>query len=211
MESAAPRFIVRGYDEIRNGVMDLNYRLSGMLRKEGNPSAIICPLRGGMFASRTWSDLLGVRDIVAVDVRAYEGMKIQEGDAKIEDFASKLGKFDRDRGWFLLVDDVVDSGKTMKAIVDRITGTMPNKVVTCSVDYKPNAVYTPDYYVNTVNPKTWIIYEYELFETLRELRGAGNSGDLMEFNNAIAGYGNGRLMGLLPYYDGIASQMQNAD
>ena len=51
----------------------------------------------------------------------------------------------------LVVDDICDSGETLKNIVAGYTATL---------HYKPTASYTPDFYAKEVGPE-WIIYPWE--------------------------------------------------
>jgi len=55
----------------------------------------------------------------------------------------------------LIVDDVSDTGKTLKRIVGK------KKYMTATLFIKPQTVYIPNIYCQTVSNKTWIDYWWE--------------------------------------------------
>jgi uncharacterized protein len=77
----------------------------------------------------------------------------------------------------LLVDDIFDSGNTMKAVFDELEnklgeGKMPMEIKVATVYYKPKRNETnrePNYYVNETD--NWIVFPHELEElTMDEIR-----------------------------------------
>lgn len=58
----------------------------------------------------------------------------------------------------LLVDDVVDTGKTFTDILKKSHYT---RVITAALYYKPHSVLKPDYYIEETTD--WIVFPWELF------------------------------------------------
>lgn len=67
----------------------------------------------------------------------------------------------------LLIDDVYDSGLSIKAVIDTLTDRLgsnaPTDIRVATIDYKPQNNKTdriPDYYVNITS--SWLVYPHEL-------------------------------------------------
>ena len=56
----------------------------------------------------------------------------------------------------LVVDDICDSGETLKTTIARYTATL---------HYKPTAVFTPDFYSKEIKDTTWIVYPWERMDS----------------------------------------------
>jgi hypoxanthine phosphoribosyltransferase len=71
-------------------------------------------------------------------------------------------------GRVLLVDDLADSGITLKAVVDRLRGTPGISELRSSVIWvKGVSSYTPDYYVESLPTSPWIHQPFEEYDGLR--------------------------------------------
>jgi hypothetical protein len=68
----------------------------------------------------------------------------------------------------LLVDDLADSGETLKAVVDRLRG-MPSigELRSAVIWVKSASTYVPDYHVETLPTSPWIHQPFEEYDTLR--------------------------------------------
>ena len=68
----------------------------------------------------------------------------------------------------LLVDDLADSGITLRAVVDRLRG-MPqiNELRSAVIWTKGVSSYTPDYYVEMLATSPWIHQPFEEYDDLR--------------------------------------------
>ena len=67
----------------------------------------------------------------------------------------------------LVVDDVADSGKSLKLVKTYICqlGAMETRAAT--IYYKPWSVVKPDYYVRET--KRWVVFPWETKETIRRI------------------------------------------
>ncbi|MGH6612510.1 MAG: phosphoribosyltransferase [Burkholderiaceae bacterium] len=71
-------------------------------------------------------------------------------------------------GRVLLVDDLADSGITLKAVVDRLRATEGISELRSSVIWlKGVSTYTPDYYVESLPTSPWIHQPFEEYDDLR--------------------------------------------
>ena len=69
----------------------------------------------------------------------------------------------------LLVDDMVDSGHTLAAVVKELPQRFPHitDMRTAVVWYKGCSVFKPDYYVDYLPDSPWIHQPFEVYDTLR--------------------------------------------
>lgn len=71
-------------------------------------------------------------------------------------------------GRVLLVDDLADSGITLKAVVDRLRAMPAIAELRSSVIWvKGVSSYTPDYYVEALPTSPWIHQPFEAYDNLR--------------------------------------------
>jgi len=64
----------------------------------------------------------------------------------------------------LIVDDLVDSGKTMKAVVDLYKKKGFKNIRTAVLIYKRSSEFDPRYFAAGADEDTWIEFPYERFE-----------------------------------------------
>ena len=71
-------------------------------------------------------------------------------------------------GRVLLVDDLADSGDTLRAVVERLRG-MPaiTELRSAVIWTKGVSTYTPDYYVELLPTSPWIHQPFEEYDNLR--------------------------------------------
>lgn len=71
-------------------------------------------------------------------------------------------------GRVLLVDDLADSGLTLKAVVDRLRGMPAISDLRSAVIWtKGVSTYTPDYFVEMLPTSPWIHQPFEEYDNLR--------------------------------------------
>ena len=137
------------------------------------PDRVIGIMNGGMFPAVMIAKYFGVHT-AAMAVQSYEegesGICDQQGKVR---FGRDLASVDYDfSGRVLLVDDLDDSGITMKFsaewLRDTFKGSM-GEITTATVWHKTCSVVVPDFYVETVEPAgngkyPWIIQPFERLE-----------------------------------------------
>ena len=71
-------------------------------------------------------------------------------------------------GRVLLVDDLADTGHTLRAVVDRLRGMPAIQELRAAVIWvKGVSTYVPDYYVETLPTSPWIHQPFEGYDGLR--------------------------------------------
>ncbi len=161
------------------------------------PQFIIGVWRGGApvgIAVQEYLDFMGVdTNHIAIRTSSYYGINQQHREIKIHGLDYVINHVEADQE-LLIVDDVFDSGRSIKAIIDEIKKrarkNTPNTIKTACTWYKPNrniTDLTPDFYVHATDK--WLIFPHEIKGLSRQeiLAGKGSEiagtifkGDLQE-------------------------------
>lgn len=133
---------------------------------------IICIARGGMpvgdMLSRVFKKPLAI--ILASSYKGEKGMNQKQ--LVISEIATVSGLSKK----VLLIDDLADSGQTLRAIKAHLLAKFPEieEVRTAVLWYKTGSEFAPDYFSEYVDKSTWIIQPFERYDhfTLTELAGS---------------------------------------
>ena len=118
------------------------------------PNMIVSVTRGGLLSAYFLADLLGVKSIETINISSY-----QDTQSKGIIDNTKISK-DFTEFTPLIVDDLVDSGKTMKYILHQYAfNPLETKIAT--IFTKPHAILKPDFFVEEVSDDVWIVFPYE--------------------------------------------------
>ncbi|MCL4365257.1 MAG: hypothetical protein M1569_00100 [Candidatus Marsarchaeota archaeon] len=141
-----------------NSLEEYSRILSGrIIAGNGKPDAIVYIERGGMVIGRLLSDALGVKRVAGINASYYRGIGKKAHSVSV----GEVPRLGRKGGYLLLVDDIADTGKTLKKVSARIARRHGGKVLTCTVFYKPRSEVRPDFYVKEIGNDRWIVFEYE--------------------------------------------------
>lgn len=128
---------------------------------------IIALSRGGLVPGRLISDLLEIRDVIVLDVKYYFGIGIKINKPRI----TELVRTSITSKNVLLVDDVVDSGESIKASAEYLSSFKPSVIKIFTLNVKPKRIINPDIFIKETS--AWIIYPWELLECFKELEEKG--------------------------------------
>lgn len=137
----------------------LAQKLAAAVLTSGNkPEQIVAISRGGLTLGHLLSDFLRI-PIATITIQSYTDIQTQ-GEVQI---TAKLptpiaGKR------IVLVDDVADSGKTLKRAVAYLRRLHPVDISTVTLFYKPHSEFRPDYYAKKTT--RWILFPYEPTEMI---------------------------------------------
>ncbi|MEM0133808.1 MAG: energy-coupling factor transporter ATPase [Thermoplasmatales archaeon] len=159
-ESEKKNFVALKFVDLKRYAREL---ASDILKKFGRPESIVYIERGGMVIGRLMSDFLSVRKVYPLKASYYTDDGIPMTHVRISDFEFSISK---SQGYILLVDDIADTGKTLKAAKEELKRKTSANIITATVVYKPQSVFKPDAYVYEVSNNTWIVFDYEEIETL---------------------------------------------
>jgi hypothetical protein len=84
-----------------------------------------------------------------------------EADTSVEFCGLKLGvpfvteDDDKGEGYLLIVDDICDTGETLKSY------TPYEYILTATIHHKQSAIVKPDFYYSLIPENRWIVYPWE--------------------------------------------------
>ena len=121
---------------------------------------IVAISRGGFDPARIISDQLCVRNLACLQIVYYDGLNERRKTPEVQYPLNANVKGLR----ALVVDDVADSGNSLKLVKEYVKGLGAKDVKIATLHMKPWSVFEPDYYADIVDK--WIIYPWELKESL---------------------------------------------
>jgi xanthine phosphoribosyltransferase len=139
------------WDQFHRDARALAWRLSG----SGPFTAIVCITRGGLVPAAIISRELGIRLIETVCIASYHDYTTQGGLQVLKDVDDKLA-LEGGEG-ILVIDDLVDTGKTARIVRDRLP-----KAHLATVYAKPLGRPLVDTFVTEVSQDTWIYFPWDI-------------------------------------------------
>lgn len=136
----------------------LSIDLAKRVENQFSPDALICILRGGSVVGRIIADYLKLKEFFAVKVSLYQG--IEEKKEKVE--ITQGLDCDLHEKDAIVVDDIVDTGKTLSTVMDYLQKSKVKKIKSGVLHWKPWANFDPEFKVKTV--KEWVVYPWEYNE-----------------------------------------------
>ncbi|MFN3909976.1 MAG: phosphoribosyltransferase [Candidatus Anstonellaceae archaeon] len=135
-----------------------------IINKNFNPDLIIGISRGGLVPTRLLSDLLNIKNVATIRLEIYKKKNNKNKKPKLLQPLAINIKNKK----VLVVDDVSDSGTSLKFIKKYLKEKKPHEIKFATLHLKPNATFIPDFYVTKTS--SWIIYPWEKKEVARELK-----------------------------------------
>lgn len=141
-----------GYDAFLGDIVALKQKIE----KKFVPDALICVTRGGMTMTHFLGLAWNLRTVYSINAISYSDKKVQS-DIIIENIPA-LKNTDKN---VLLVDEIVDSGKSLSAVLQTLQTRFPaHKFFSCAIFQKPDASAMADFYLK--DPKEWIDFFWEV-------------------------------------------------
>ena len=143
------------WEELHRNARALAWRLLD----HGPWKGIIAITRGGLVPAAIIARELDIRLIDTICISSYGQLETgveasQQGQLKL------LKGFDGDGEGFLLIDDLVDTGKTAAAV-----RAMVPKATFATVYAKPAGKSTVDMYITEVSQDTWIRFPWDMAQS----------------------------------------------
>ena len=145
----APKAFPVSWDQFHRDARALVWRLAG----HGDWQAIVCITRGGLVPAMIVSRELDIRVVDTISVKSYNHQDRTEAVVTKSPQADLMG----DGTGILIVDDLVDSGKTLE-LVRRLYP----KAQFATVYAKPHGKPQVDTYVTEVSQDTWIFFPWDM-------------------------------------------------
>ncbi len=131
------------------------------------PEIVIGLARGGLVPARLISDYLNIKDLYAVKTEHWGLTATPDGQAKL---AQGL-QVSIDGKRVLVVDDITDTGQSLKLAIDHIAEHNPEEIRSATLLHITHSKYEPDYYSEIVpeDQWTWFIFPWNVYEDMRNL------------------------------------------
>jgi xanthine phosphoribosyltransferase len=141
------------WDQIHRDSRALAWRLDGQGPDAGAWKAVVAITRGGMAPAMIVSRELGIRTVDTISVRSYDHQTQSEAKLLKAPDAGLMG----DGAGILIVDDLVDSGRTFELV----RGMFP-RAHFASVYAKPKGRPQVDTFITEVSQDTWIFFPWDM-------------------------------------------------
>jgi hypoxanthine phosphoribosyltransferase len=131
----------------------------GKLAKTGiEPDVVVGMARGGWVPARILADLLVTGQTANVKVEFYRELYEAAESPRIVQPVSGETRWKR----VLLVDDIADTGRSLKATVDHLKTQKVAELRTACLHVKPWTKFRPDFHAAVT--RAWVVYPWELKE-----------------------------------------------
>ena len=121
---------------------------------DSDQNAIIGITRGGLVPAVLLSHLKNNIPVFTVGTKSYNEEKREEDIVYQELNVENLQKYSK----VFIVDDICDTGQTFLQLKNKI---LHPALISCSIVYREDATYKPDYYGVQILDKKWIVFPWE--------------------------------------------------
>ncbi|OIP85379.1 MAG: xanthine phosphoribosyltransferase [Rhodobacterales bacterium CG2_30_65_12] len=141
------------WDQIHRDSRALAWRLDGHGPDDGAWKAVVAITRGGMAPAMIVSRELGIRTVDTVSVKSYDHQAQSEPTVIKSPDMDLVG----DGAGVLIVDDLVDTGKTLEVVRKLLP-----KAHFATVYAKPKGRPMVDTFITEVSQDTWIFFPWDM-------------------------------------------------
>jgi xanthine phosphoribosyltransferase len=151
------------WDQIHRDSRALAWRLDNHGPDDGSWRAVVAITRGGMAPAMIVARELDIRTVDTISVKSYDWQKQTEAEVLKSPDAGLMG----DGTGILIVDDLVDTGRTLE-LVRRLYP----KAHLATVYAKPQGREMVDTFITEVSQDTWIFFPWDMaLQYVRPYRG----------------------------------------
>jgi xanthine phosphoribosyltransferase len=141
------------WDQIHRDSRALAWRLDGHGPEDGAWKAVVAITRGGMAPAMIVARELGIRLVDTISVKSYDHQDQTETKVLNAPDKAMMG----DGTGVLIVDDLVDSGKTLELV-----RSLFPKAHFATVYAKPKGRPQVDTFITEVSQDTWIFFPWDM-------------------------------------------------
>ena len=141
------------WDQIHRDSRALAWRLDGHGPDEGAWKAVVAITRGGMAPAMIVARELDIRTVDTISVKSYDNQTQAEATVLKHPDMAMMG----DGTGILIVDDLVDSGRTLELV-----RRMFPKAHFATVYAKPKGRDQVDTFITEVSQDTWIFFPWDM-------------------------------------------------
>jgi len=147
-----------------NYIYELCIQVADQIRRSRyKPDLLVALSRGGWVPGRILSDLLENPNIATIKVEHYVDIYKTRSRPEI----TQPLPIDVRGKKILLVDDIADSGKSLKLVKEHLAKQGAADVKICALYYKPWSIVVPDFSARKTD--AWICFPHEVYETMKKI------------------------------------------
>lgn len=125
------------------------------------PDLIVGLARGGWVLARVLCDLIGVKDLVSLKVEHWGVTATPNGKAKLK-YPLKVDLKGKN---VLVVDDITDTGESMRVAVEYIQSLNPSEIRTATLRHITSSKFMPYYFGEEISWR-WVIFPWNFTEDM---------------------------------------------
>lgn len=152
MSNPAQKSFPVSWDQFHRDSRALAWRLTSL----GTFDAIVAITRGGLVPAAIVARELNIRVIESVAVKSYDHQS-QAGVKVLKPISDQILDLAKQGGKILIVDDLVDTGATARAVREMLPGAH-----FATVYAKPKGREMVDTFITEVSQDTWIFFPWDL-------------------------------------------------
>jgi len=154
------KYVAPGWDRIYEMLLELALAI----RSSGFKTDLIVGVaRGGWAPARVLSDLLENTRTASMKVEFYVGLGKTSSRPVVTQPVGE-NAFGKN---VLVVDDVSDSGESLKVAIDHVAEKGAKAIKTATLYFKPRSKFKPDFFIEST--ADWIIFPWERLEATKLL------------------------------------------
>jgi hypoxanthine phosphoribosyltransferase len=131
-----------------------------------DPDVVVALARGGWFAGRCLCDFIGLDDLVSLKVEHYVGTATQTDEPQVRYPLYEGSVADKD---VLIVDDIADTGQSIRRARQRVSAHDPNEVRTATLQMLDTSSVDPDFVGERLDEWAWMVYPWNFIEDMSHL------------------------------------------
>ncbi len=167
-ESSKIIYLKVSFAEMKKLSKEISERILSTGKK---PDALVYIERGGMVMARLLCDYLDVKNVYGIQASYYTDIGRSSDAVKAREFRlDEIKSLGRN---ILLVDDIADTGKTLKFLYGKLASA-GIRAQTATLVYKRDSIIKPDFYGREADSNVWIVFDYEEEESRRSFFKSGN-------------------------------------
>jgi hypoxanthine phosphoribosyltransferase len=132
-----------------------------MREDDYRPDFMVGLARGGWVLSRVLCDYLGIKDLVSLKVEHWGVTATPDGKAQIK-YPIDIDLTGRN---VVVVDDITDTGESMKVAIDHIKKLNPRTLRTAALRNIEGSSFTPDYFGDEIKWR-WVVFPWNFVEDM---------------------------------------------
>jgi hypothetical protein len=165
------KYIVPSWNEMDHVIFSIS---KDIIQKDLKFDRVVTLAKGGWPMARPLVDYIQAKEVASIGLKYYSSINERLKEPEVyQDIP-----VDIEGETILLFDDVADTGESLAFVKEYLESRGVKKIYTATLFYKPHSSITPDFYGEETT--AWIIFPYELRETMEVLVGKWKSEGLEE-------------------------------